>query len=307
MTPGRPVRSIGVVVVTHNSAGHVERLLDSIPRAAEGLTTTVVVVDNASSDTTVELLKSRSDIDIVESGGNLGYSGGINRARRHLTQVDALAIVNPDLTLGPGCLTHLAECLSDPTVGVAVPVLLDDSGHRFDSLRRELTPARALGEATFGAHWRARPSALADTLRADGDYARPHDVDWASGALWLVSAACDAAVGPWDERFFLYSEETDYARRVRAAGFRVRFAPAALAWHVGGGSGSSAALTALMSINQIRDFGGHHGRVATALVRAAVGWRHLLRCWRAEDRYVLRIVVRRSRWATLPRGERPDD
>ncbi|MCZ7627704.1 MAG: glycosyltransferase [Microthrixaceae bacterium] len=66
------------------------------------------------------------------------------------------------------------------------------------------------------------------------DYARERDADWATGAAMLISAECLAAVGPWDESFFLYSEETDYCLRARDRGFKLRYSPKATATHIGG-------------------------------------------------------------------------
>ena len=102
-------------------------------------------------------------------------------------------------------------------------------------------------------------------------------VDWAGGAAAMVSAACDSAVGPWDERFFLYSEEVDHAARVRAAGFRIEYVPTAKIRHHEGGSGSSAALTALLAVNRIR-YVAKRGRGSGAF-RTAVALNELLRAY----------------------------
>ena len=76
-------------------------------------------------------------------------------------------------------------------------------------------------------------------------YTHAHPVDWATGAAVLVTAAAADTVGPWDERFFLYSEETDYSRRLRDAGYEVWYEPSATVRHAGAGSGTAPALDAL--------------------------------------------------------------
>jgi GT2 family glycosyltransferase len=123
----------------------------------------------------------------------------------------------------------------------------------------------------------------------------------------LVSAACDAAVGPWDERFFMYSEEVDHAARVRAAGFSIDYVPTARAQHRAGGSGSSSALTALMAVNRVRYMEKRRRRAG--LFRAAVTLHELIRVGNPGHRFALRILLRRSRWLALPGGavSRPRD
>jgi len=295
-----------VVVVTYNSESDLPMLLDSIPAAAAGLGVRIVVVDNDSSDGTLAVARARADVTAIDSGGNLGFSGGINVARRHAGSFDALAIVNPDARLAPGCLARLVEALADPTVGISTPVLLEEDGSVHHHLRRRPTVLRALGDALFGARWPDRPGFLTEMYRKDSDYEHPHDVAWAGGAVLVIAAACDAALGDWDsERFFLYAEETDYARRAWSCGFRVRFVPSASATHVGGGSGQSPELIALMMVNRYREFETTHGRLASTAFRAAMALGHLIRLGDVRHRTALRHLISRRSWSDLPAGTSP--
>ena len=209
-------------------------------------------------------------------------------------------MLNPDLILEAGAIAELAATLRDPAVGVAVPMILDWAGRLELTLRREPSLSRAIGDAVFGHHLPRRPGWLSETVRDERAYRYRHSVDWAGGAAAIVSAACDAAVGPWDERFFLYSEEVDHAARVRAAGFRIEYVPTARIRHREGGSGSSAALTALLAVNRIR-YVAKRGRGGGAF-RAAVALHELLRAYDPAHRFALRTVLRRSRWSALPGG-----
>jgi GT2 family glycosyltransferase len=83
-------------------------------------------------------------------------------------------------------------------------------------------------------------------------------VDWATGAVLLVSAACAAACGPWDESFFLYSEETEYALRARDLGFATRLEPAARAVHLEGESRLSPRLWTILTVNRVRLYRRRH-------------------------------------------------
>jgi N-acetylglucosaminyl-diphospho-decaprenol L-rhamnosyltransferase len=289
-----------VLVVTYNSATHVVDLLDSLPAAAGGLSLRAVVVDNGSTDGTVAVLRDRPDVHCIEAGANLGYAGGINLARRHAGPCASVMVLNPDLVLEADAIAQLAATLRDPAVGVAVPMILNLTGGLELTLRREPSLGRAIGDALFGHRLPHRPGWLSETVRDERAYRNRHSVDWAGGAAAMVSAGCDAAVGPWDERFFLYSEEVDYAARVRAAGFRIEYVPTARIRHHEGGSGSSAALTALLAVNRIR-YVAKHGR-GSRVFQAAVALHELLRAYDPAHRFALRTVLRPSRWSALPGG-----
>jgi GT2 family glycosyltransferase len=291
-----------IVVVTYNSARDIVGLLESLPAAADGLTVRVVVVDNDSADGTLSLVRSRRDVVCVEAGANLGYAAGINLGRKYAGDYSALLVLNPDLVVEPGAIREMFTALDDPAVGMVVPMLLDAAGRCSPSLRRDPTLTRAIGDALLGDHIGSRPGWLSEIVRSEAEYTYRHPVEWATGAAILISAACDRAVGPWDERFFLYSEEVDCAVRARAAGYRIDYLPAARARHRGGGSGQSAALTALIAVNRIR-YMEKNGRRSRAY-RAAVVLAELLRSGSPEHRTALRAVIDRSSWTALPGGDR---
>lgn len=295
-----------VIVVTYNSAAEVGALLDSLPAAAAGLRLRVLVVDNDSADATAAVVARRPWARLVPSGANLGYAGGINVGREQVAPTRTVAILNPDLELTPGSLRRLVETAVHS--GAAVPRMLDRDGRLFPSLRREPSVSRMLGDALFGARWPARPGFLAEMVRTVAAYERPADVEWATGAALVLSATADAVVGPWDaRRFFLYSEETDYCRRLREAGFTVRYLPEAVVRHHGGGSGGGPALVALGLVSRIRYFGKYHGRFATGCFAAAVAGNELLRLHRPGNRRALAALLSRRSRAALPGAStRPD-
>jgi GT2 family glycosyltransferase len=170
-------------------------------------------------------------------------------------------------------------------------------------MRREPSIPRALGDALLGDHFPQRPHWLSEMIRTEEAYRTRRTVDWATGAALLISAECDTVVGPWDdERFFLYSEETDFAARARDAGYRIDYVPEASARHRGGGSGSAPALTALMAVNRIKYYRKRHSRCATALFRAVVVLHELLRITDEAHRMAFQAVIQRSSWSSLPGG-----
>jgi GT2 family glycosyltransferase len=297
-TPERADRvDCAVVIVTYNSARDITTLLDCLPAAAAGLTLRTVVVDNGSADATIDVVRSHADVRCIEAGANLGYAGGINVGRRHAGDYSALLVLNPDLVLEPGAIREMAAVLGDPRIGIVAPMLVGADGRRYPSLRRRPTVSRAIGDGLLGRRLPGRPGWLSEIVRDEESYSRRHPVDWAGGAALLISGACDDAVGPWDDGYFLYSEETDYATRAAAAGFRVEYVPAARATHHGGGSGQSSELIALMAVSRLRYVTKHRRWIWP--YQAAQLITELLRSGHPGHRAALSAVLRRSTWPEL--------
>jgi GT2 family glycosyltransferase len=289
------------IIVTYNSAADIGGLLDSLPAAAAGLRIRVVVVDNDSSDDTATIVARYPGVLFVPAGGNLGYAGGLNLGRRYCRQTRSVLVLNPDLVLAPGSIRALLAALARHGSGAAVPRMLGEDGHLFPSLRREPSLARALGDGLFGKAWPNRPAWLSEMVWAREPYEREGAVQWATGAALIVSAEADAAVGAWDDaRFFLYSEETDYCRRLREVGYTIHYVPDATVVHRGGGSGSNPDLVALNEVNRIRYFRKYHSRLASAVFRAAVILTELLRVHRPGNRRALWALLSARRWSRLP-------
>jgi N-acetylglucosaminyl-diphospho-decaprenol L-rhamnosyltransferase len=252
---------LAIVIVTYNSRHVIEALLDSLPLAVGSLTSHVVVVDNDSTDGTAELVEQRGDCVVVRST-NDGYSAGINRGCAAARPARATLILNPDVRLVPGAAAVMFDCARTITdvsrnIGIVAPQIRDEHGRLHRSLRREPTLLRALGLT------RSNLPALSEYVGREREYLRSTNVDWALGAALLITAECRAAVGDWDESFFLYSEETDFCRRARAAGFVIRYEPTAVAVHIGAQSGVSDDIHSMQILNRVRDYTRRHGTVAS--------------------------------------------
>ena len=294
-----------MIIVTYRSRATIRPLLESLRGEARELDLAVIVADNASGDDTPAVVRAVApEAETLDTGGNLGYAGAINAACRLVDPGIPVLILNPDSVVEAGALRALLDRLADAGVGAVVPRLLDGAGRTSPSLRREPSILRALGDALVGSRMRRRPGALSETVWTPGDYERTHPVDWATGAAVLLSPGARRRVGEWDERFFLYSEETDYLRRVRDAGYRVLFEPSATVRHAAGGSGSSAELDALLAVNRIRYVRKHRSRPYAAAFRAVVVLSELLRMPLERHALALRYVVREARWTALPGPQR---
>jgi len=293
---------VAVLVVTYNSGGDIDRLIDSLRYEGGGLDLRVIVADNDSTDDTVQRASAHGDITVVRTGGNLGYSGGLNVAGAHIGDAESVLVLNPDLIVEPGAITALRRRLLESSAAIVVPRLLDDEGVGYPSLRREPSLSRALGDALLGSRLPGRPGRWTEMVNDPDEYERPHSIDWATGAAMLVDRQVVDAVGPWDERFFLYSEETDYFRRVRSGGGTVWFEPSSIMRHKRGGSGGSDELIALMAVNRIRYIDKYASPLRARLFRFAVVLHEALRYPIPSHRLTMGYVARKNSWPMLPRA-----
>lgn len=302
MGPGEPA-DVAVLVVTYNNAEDIDPLLDSLRAEAGENRLRVVVADNASGDDTLARAARHPDVSAFGTGGNLGYAAGLNLAGGRAGPAEALLVLNPDLTLEPGAIKAMRRRLAHPGTGAVVPRVVDADGNTYPSLRREPTPLRALGDALLGPRLPGRPGRLSEVYRDDLDYLRPHPVAWATGAAVLVDRSVAEQVGAWDERFFLYSEETDFLRRVRETGHSVWYEPGATVQHAQGGSGASPALIALMDVNRVRYAEKHRSRAHARLLRLAVTLGEAVRIADPGHRAALRFLLDRESWDELPQAQ----
>lgn len=264
---GEGEADVVVLAVTYNSAALLPAFLEALPPALTGLTSArVVLIDNASADGTVERARELAPwADVVETGVNAGYAAAINVGIRHVRARVGVYILNPDALPSAGSVIRLVQAAqADARIGMAVPRVLDANGRLKYSLRREPTLLRALGEALLGGRRAARIPPLGDLIRDPGYYVDGATADWATGAAMYVPVHAAAAVGRWDERFFLYSEETDYALRLRDVGLRVQLVATASVQHPGGDMSRSPWLWSLVAVNRTRLYAKRHRRPAAA-------------------------------------------
>ena len=226
----------------------------------------VVVVDHDPDAGAAAALRGTA-ARIVTPPDNRGFGAGCNRGAFE-GSAPLLLLLNPDARLEPGALEALRAALAaDRRIAVAAPRIEDDAGVLQHSQRRTPGPARTLAMALY-LH-RLWPGAD-ELVRDAGAYARAGDPDWVSGAALLVRRSAFDRVGGFDEGFFLYREDADLCRRLRAAGFGVRYVPEALVRHAGGQSAPRARLRGVHAASRVRYAALHERRAGAALERAAV-------------------------------------
>jgi GT2 family glycosyltransferase len=217
---------VSVVVVTYNGLPWVEQALASV-RGHE-----TIVVDNGSTDGTVVLVRERfPEVEIVEQenrGLAYGWNTGIAR-----TSGRYVLLLNSDAWLDDGALEQLAAFAdAHPEAAVVAPRLRYPAGRLQRSVRGFPTLWRLATEFFYLRKLAPRTEALNAFYAGAFDHASVRDVEVLMGAVWLVRRDAIAEVGPADDAFFLFSEETDWAFRFRHAGWKLLFYPGAGATHV---------------------------------------------------------------------------
>lgn len=272
---------LSVVIVTYNSESVLSGLLDSLPAGLAGAGDhEVIVVDNQSRDGSAELAEGHSvGPRVIRMGSNAGYAAAINAAASVAGPDAHLLILNPDLRLLAGSVKPLLDHARTPSIGIVLPRNLREDGTVDPTIRREPTISTAWCDGILGGKLAARLG-LGEMVAGSRSYDHPGRVAWATASALLITPRARRAVGRWDESYFLYSEEVDYQRRVRQAGFDIVFVPQSEVMHIGGEYRANPRLYALLTTNRIRYFRRHHGLLATMLFRLGVAAGEALRSGR---------------------------
>jgi N-acetylglucosaminyl-diphospho-decaprenol L-rhamnosyltransferase len=247
---------IHAVVVAYKSAdtlrGCVEPLA-ALPHVR------VTVVDNASPDNSGEVVADLP-IAVIRAPRNGGFSYGCNLGSAGAT-APYLLFVNPDARLDAAALDALVAVLRDePDTGLVGPRILDDDGSLSYSLRRFPRLRSTYAQALFLHRLLPRAAWTDELIRDEAAYQQPGRPEWVSGACMLVRRDAYEEIGGFDERFFLYCEDTDLCARLWASGRAVRYEPRAEVHHVGGASSGAGETQAIAARSRVLYARKHESR-----------------------------------------------
>jgi N-acetylglucosaminyl-diphospho-decaprenol L-rhamnosyltransferase len=265
-----------VLIVSANDARWLTPCLQSVYGHAGQLDLEVLVVENACTDGTRELVEASFPAVTVVSSPNRGFAYGNNRGLEH---VDAryVLLLNPDTEILHGELAELIALLDrTPEIGLAGVRQIDGDDAPLPTLRRDPSVARALGEALRCEHWPLHPAWAGERVLDPAAYREAGAHDWIAGSFMLIRREALRAAGWLDERFFLYSEETDLCLRIRRAGFGVWHLPQMTIRHHAGKGGVQPALVAQSAFSRRLYAEKHLSAPRRRLYLAAVGLRHAL-------------------------------
>ena len=257
---------MAVVIVNYESGAALLQCVEGWQ--ADGASE-VVIVDNGSGDGSVDRVRVRyPDLTVVVPGRNLGYGSAANRGVA-ATTASLVLVSNPDLEVRPGTLAALVRALDDrPCLGTGrtadphsgggpvpvcppVPHLIDAGGHALLGI--------------FAPDNRFTRSYQRNEL--DGTIVDPVEVDWVSGACFLVRRSAFEQVGGFDESYFMYAEDVDLCWRLGRAGWRAAYVPAAEVIHRQGVSTDH---------HPYRMIFEHHRSLLRFAARSTEGWRRVL-------------------------------
>jgi len=230
---------LSVIIVNWNAARYLPAALDSLFAAQGDLTMEVLLVDNASTDASVSLVRERyPQVQIKVNDANTGFAAANNQGLAW-AQGRFILLLNPDTEMPPTTLRRLVDYLeTHPQVGVVGPRLQGKGGKiQGGAAGYDPSPSTIFNFSTF--LYRLLPKRCKGLWLPRSMYrqSEPIPVDWVSGACMMVRRQAYEAVGPLDERYFMYSEDVEWCRRIRGAGFQVACMPeVSITHHIGGSS-----------------------------------------------------------------------
>ncbi len=264
-----PSIDLSIIVVSWNVRDFLAACLDSIRAGAGDLSLEVIVVDSASTDDTVTVLRERYPwVRLLAQPQNVGFTRGNNiglqaAAGRHVM------LLNPDTEIIGTAFVEMVNTLDrDPAVGVVGPRTLNSDGSTQSTRRRFPTLLTAIFESTW--LQRFAPRHVLDRYYArDIADAATADVDWVQGSALMARREVYARIGPLDEQYVMFSEELDWCKRARDAGWRVVYVGSATIIHHGGKSTDQVAASKHIYFQQskIRYFRKFHGPLAAFCLR----------------------------------------
>lgn len=313
----RPSLHLSIIIVSWNVRDLLGDCLRSVAAGRGDLELEVIVVDSGSSDGTPQMVEEAIKqepfpVRLIARPDNVGFAKGNNIGIRQ-ARGQYILLLNPDTEIVGDALSVMVSYLAENgDVGVVGPQLRYPNGVVQSSRRRFPTLATAFWESTWLEPW--APERLLERYYV---LDRPDDaageVDWVVGACLLTRRAVVEQVGLLDEDYFMYSEELDLCRRIKAAGWRVVYLPAAEVIHHEGKSSEQAVTARHINFQRakLRYFRKYHGRLACFLLRSFLLLNYLWQMVLEGSKGVLghKRALRRQRvsayWQVLKSGLRP--
>ena len=232
---------LSIIIVSWNTKKYLEECLTSLQTIDGNLSVEIIVVDNASTDGSPEMIRTQfPNVKLMETGANLGFAGGNNIGLKEVSG-KYICLINSDANVPPDCLPKMHSYMEQqPTIGLLGPGMLRPDGRVYRSGMRFPTLWNLLLRALFLDSLFKGSGFFGGYLMKDFQFDRTRDIDVLNGWLWMARREALNQVGSLDDRFFMYAEDVDWCKRFHLAGWRVVFYPEARALHYGGASSKNA-------------------------------------------------------------------
>jgi len=229
--------TISAVIIVYNGLRFLPELMRTLVENLSAITHEIILVDNGSTDGSVEYLKSHySDCRLIENGRNLGFAPAVNIGLRE-ADGEFLYILNQDLRFRSGATSALlARLQNEPGLGLIGPGFVDFDGRPQRSVRAFPTYRHVIYRALLLDRIFPRHREFANWRMGWFDHKSEAYVDQPMGAVMLIPRPVVEKVGPMDERFPLLFNDVDYCRRIKDAGYRLLYCPQAVVEHFVGAS-----------------------------------------------------------------------
>lgn len=224
---------IDVVIVNWNAGMQLKACVESVVQYSAGLVGKIIVVDNGSSDHSMQLVENMPLVQPVFLAENAGFARGCNQGALHSTSPYIL-FLNPDAAVYVDTLPAVFACMESPEhskTGICGVRLLDEHGHVARSCSRYPTATRCAAQSLGLDKFFPRLGAA----MTEWDHLQNRYVDQVIGAFFLVRRNLFEKLNGFDEQFFVYYEEVDFAYRAAKAGYRSYYLNDTSAFHLGGG------------------------------------------------------------------------
>jgi GT2 family glycosyltransferase len=221
---------VSIVILNWNGRQYLEQFLPALLRHTSSPGTEIIVADNGSEDGSIAFLKKKyPGIRTIELEKNHGFSGGYNRAVEEI-ESRYVVLLNSDIEVTEGWLEPMVELMeSDATLGACTPRIRDFNRRSYFEY------AGAAGGFIDRYGYPFCRGRIFDCLEEDrGQYNSASDIFWGSGACLMVRSDLYREAGGLDELFFAHMEEIDLCWRLQRMGYRIRFVPVSMVYHVGG-------------------------------------------------------------------------
>ena len=257
---------LAIVIVSFNTSRLTIQCLQTLTECLRAMSHQIVLVDNASSDNTVQNVQLQyPQVKIIQLERNFGFAVATNRGIA-ATNSNLVLMLNSDTRVSDQNLATLTNVLTrTPGVAAVGPRLIDSTGNIELSFGNMLSPLNELRQKLIGTALTMEIEPVKEWLRHHSNIS--HYPDWVSGACLLVKRSCGDEVGWLDERFFLYGEDVDFCASLRTAGYRILFSPEAQVTHLRGQSGNTAPVRTnhLYRQSQLLFYKKHYPRYFAAL------------------------------------------
>lgn len=273
------MNDLAIIIVSTNEAHWLGRCLATVFDRAGDIEIDVVVVDNASTDGTRELVEGVFPGARVVASENRGFSHANNHGWLTCDARYAL-FLNPDTEILDGTFEELVRAMdARPTVGLAGVKQVTPDGAVFPTIRRFPNALRMLGEALGSERLPFRVPWLGERELDLGRYEQEVECDWTSGSFMLARREALESAGLLDERSFIYGEEPDLCLRMRKAGWRIVHLPLMTILHHAGKAGINPKMEAQNAVAKLHYARKHMGRLHRAAFVSALVVRNLLRLY----------------------------